>query len=81
MYICVNERNEKSIRLRLPNGLILNRLSAAVVSSALQEEKIDIPAQSLNILFREIKRYKVSHPEWKLVEVYNDEGKIVEIRL
>ena len=81
MYICVNESNEKSIRLRLPSGLILNRLSAIIVSIALKEEKVDISVESLNILFREIKRYKMTHPEWKLVEVYNDEGKTVEIRL
>ena len=81
MYICVNERNERSIRLRLPSGLILNRLSATIVSTALKEEKVNISAESLNILFREIKRYKATHPEWKLVEVYNNEGKTVEIRL
>ena len=81
MYICVNDQNEKPIRIHLPSGLILNRLSATIAAAALKEENVEISAESLNILFREIKKYKLTHPEWKLVEVHSDEGKSVEIIL
>ncbi len=81
MYICINKCSGKTIRLRLPSGLMPNRLSAAAISSSLTGKNLHISGKQLHILFRAIRSYKSIHPEWKLVEVYSHNGKIVEIVL
>ncbi len=81
MHIIVNESKGKSIKLRLPSRLALNGLSAALLSKALNNQNIVIAAKQLRILFRAIKKYKIKHPKWKLVEIYSHDGTFVEITL
>lgn len=79
MRITVNEGSGKSIRLCLPSGLVLNRLSAGFLSAKLKEQNVYISGKQLRILFRAIKGYKAAHPEWKLIEAHGSNGEIVEI--
>ncbi len=79
MHITVNEGGGKNIHLRLPNGLMLNRLSAMLLSAGLKDKNMNISGKQLHILFRAIKAYKATHPEWKLIEAHNHDGEIVEI--
>jgi len=79
MQITVRGYGGKQIRLRLPSGLVLNRLSAILLSAVLKNKDINISGKQLHILFREIKAYKATHPEWKLIEVHSHDGEIIEI--
>ena len=79
MNIIINEVGGKNIYLRLPGGLALNRISATLLSVKLKELHSSISSKQLRILFQAIKIYKRDHPEWKLVEVYGQDGETVEI--
>ena len=79
MRIIVNEWGGEKIHLRVPSGLALNGLSARLLSGSLKEKGMDISAKQLHILFRAIKAYKATHPEWKLVEVHSHDGDTVEV--
>ena len=81
MRIIVKENNGETIRLRLPSGLVLNRLSAMLLSAGLKDKKLNISAKQLHTLFRVIKAYKKEHREWKLVEGRSHDGEIVEIMM
>lgn len=81
MLITVNEGRRKSTHLHIPNGLVLNGLSAVFLSAKLKDRDMDISGKQLRILFRAIKVYKSTHPEWKLVEIHSHDGEIVEIML
>ena len=79
MNIIVNEVGGKNIHLRLPSGLVLNGLSANLLSVKLKDKNLNISSKQLRILFQAIKAYKTNHPEWKLVEVHGHDGETVEI--
>ena len=79
MRIVVKENEGKNINLRLPSGLVLSRLSAAIISSELKHKQVNISGKQLYTLFRAIKAYKKGHPEWKLVEVYGQDSSSVDI--
>ena len=81
MHIVVVERTGKMTRIRLPNGLLMNGLSAGFLSSKAKQKNISISASQLRILFRAIKRYKRTHPEWVLAEVNDHGGDTVKIML
>ena len=79
MYITVNESGGKDFHLRLPNGLVLNRLSASLLSVGLKGKNVNISGKQLRRLFRAVKIYKAAHPEWKLIEVNSHDGEMIEI--
>lgn len=81
MHITVNEYSGKRIRLSLPSGLVLNRLSASILSARLKKTSISLSAKQLHILFRAIKSYKASHPQWMLIEAESQGGDVVEIMI
>lgn len=79
MHITVNERGGKNIHLHLPSGLVLNRLSASLLSVGLKTKNVNISGRQLRRLFRAVRSYKAAHPEWTLLEVYSHNGEVVEI--
>jgi len=81
MQITVRGYGGKQIRLRLPSGLAMNRLSAGLFSASLRDKQIAVSGRQLSLLFSAARKYKKSHPEWKLVEVQARNGDSVEIIL
>lgn len=79
MYITVKERRGKNKGLYLPNGLVLNRLSARIISARWKDKNGNLSGKQLHVLFRAIKAYKKTHPDWKIVEVNSQNGETVEI--
>lgn len=71
----------KAMDLRLPTALALNGLTAMVFAPKLRQQGHDISAAQLRVFFREIRRYRRTHPEWDLVEVLSDGAEMVRIRL
>ena len=81
MRINITHRTGKITRLHLPQALVLNGISAALLSSSMRKKDVDISAKHLRTLFRAIKQYKRSHPDWKLMEVQSSNGEAIEIVL
>ena len=81
MRIIVHRPREKSIFLILPSAFALNGVSAAFFSAALRKKQVEISAQQLSALFSAIKSYKKTHPKWKLMEVQERNGNVIEIVL
>lgn len=79
MKIIVNREIGHGINLRLPTGLLLNSLTARIVCGFLNDKGVSIPHCQMNVLFREVERYRKKHPNWKLVEVDSADGEHVEI--
>lgn len=79
MRITVKERGGKNLHLCIPNGLVLNRLSAGILSAALKDKSPNISGRQLHILFRAIKTYKATHPQWRLAEVQSPNGEMIVI--
>ena len=67
--------------LLLPTGLLLNRLSARIVSHFLKKANISLTRSQAMSLIKAIKRYKRRHHKWKLVEVQGKNRDRVEIKL
>ena len=79
MKIIINRETGHGINLRLPTGLLLNGLTAKIVCGFLNDNGVSIPHSQMNVLFRELERYRKKHPDWKLVEVDSADGEHVEI--
>ena len=81
MDITVSPNGGKDIDLRLPTGLVINGLSAAVVSGKLKKNGLEISPKQLRVLFRAMKRYRTQHPEWVFIEVESHDGTVVKIEV
>ena len=81
MRIIITDSSGKKSRIRLPGSFLLNGLSAGFLSAKAKQKNISISASQLRILFRAIKRYKRTHPEWVLAEVNDHGGDTVKIML
>ena len=81
MEIVVESNSERTVRIPIPTGLVLNRFFAAVISSELKKKNVEIPPARLYRLFREIRKYKRRHPEWTLVDVQRTDGEHVTVKL
>lgn len=91
MQIRVDRPQHRRIRILLPNGLLMNRLTAFLIARAQKKsakeakgspEEPVLTARQLYALFREIKRLKkaLPTPEWNLVEVEGADGETVILR-
>lgn len=72
---------ERDIRLLLPTGLVLNGLSAQIVSLAMRKKDVRLSPAQLSGLFRELRRFKREHPDWVLVEAETASGEYITVRL
>lgn len=82
MKIHVMERGVQKINLRLPTGLLLNRVTAYLAPHFTKKnDGMPITGAQAYRLIRALKEYKAGHPEWVLVEVDSANGDHVEIRL
>ncbi len=81
MRIIVKELSGRNIRLRLPSGLVMNRLSATILAAKLKKYNVSLSRKQLYTLLRAVKAYKAQHPQWKVVEIHSSNGEYVEIVL
>lgn len=81
MRIIIIDVSGKKSRIRLPAGLLMNGLSARFLSAKAKQKSISLSVGQLRILFRALKRYKRTHPEWVLIEVNDHDGENVKIML
>lgn len=85
MRVYVNDNDGTNINIRIPTGLLLNRVTALVLSKVIEHlpgtESITLSKAQIYFLIKTLKKFKKSHPGWKLVEVHSAEGDVVEITL
>lgn len=81
MKIVVVNPPNKDIRLTIPTGLVLNRLTAAVAPKCLRNSGVSITGKQAAAFVRELNRFRRAHPEWVLVEVQSANGEYVKVKL
>lgn len=81
MRIIVETASSKSIRLRIPTGLIINPLTAWIAAKVTQENDVTLTYEQACALFAALKDFKRTHGEWKLVEIESANGDFVEITI
>ena len=70
--------DDLKLTLRLPTGLILNRLTAGIVCRKLKKEGIHLTRKQTVLFIKELKRYKKKHRDWNLVELEgSDEDSVI----
>lgn len=81
MHIIVRENSEHPFEISIPNRLVLNHLSAALLSPQLKKHQIPWNQRQLYHLMKVIQQYQKYYPEWVLLEAESADGEYVEIRL
>lgn len=80
MRIYVKDGKHK-IHLILPTGLVLNRLTAAIIGKASKTQEIPITKDQANQLFSVINQYRRAHKDWVLAEVDSADGTKIFVKL
>ena len=80
MRIRVKDK-EHNIRFWFPTGLFLSRPIAAAIAKGARDKGIPLTGKQLNVLFKDIKRYRREHKDWVLAEVDSKDGDKVFIKL
>lgn len=81
MKIIVTSSSHKNIRITLPTGLILNRLTARIVSKNAQQNGATLTYEQACGFISALKDFKRMNSGWKLIEVESAHGHHVEIIL
>ncbi|MBN7772991.1 hypothetical protein [Clostridium aminobutyricum] len=85
MRIYIRDKNGRRLYIPVPTRLIANRISAHMVSFAIQKalklEANPLGAADINRLFSELIRMKRKYRNFELVNVESAEGDLVIIKL
>ena len=73
--------DDLKLTLRLPTGLILNRLTAGIVCRKLKKEGIHLTRKQTVLFIKELKKYKKTHRDWNLVEISENDTDSVIIKI
>lgn len=73
--------DDLKLTLRLPTGLILNRLTAGIVCRKLKKEGIHLTRKQTVLFIKELKKYKKKHHDWNLVEVSENDTNSIVIKI
>ena len=84
MKIYIHEpKEEKDIRLAIPNGVIFNKLGAMIAGKVIEEntQENTITKEQLKRLMKEIKRYVKQFGHFDLVHIETSDGNFLKICL
>ena len=73
--------DDLKLTLRLPTGLILNRLTAGIVCRKLKKEGIHLTRKQTVLFIKKLKKYKKKHRDWNLVEVSENDTNSIVIKI
>lgn len=76
-----NTGNKKSIKIRIPSFLFLNRITAWIAAKFFRKIRENITSKQLYILIKEIRRFKRRNKKLQLVEITEASREYIEIRL
>jgi len=80
MHVYVNDGKTR-LRVILPTGLFLNRLTAQLAPKYLTPHGIDLAPEQILEFIKAIRAYKRSHPDWVLAQVRSADGAQVYVKL
>jgi len=69
---------------RFPTCLIANFITAGIIRRSLRKKGVSLSRKQTRAVIKEFKRYKRSHKDWNLVEVFTPSGSLtdtVEVKL
>ena len=72
---------EYHVRLRIPTGLVFNRLTAAAIAKEAGKYGVKLSPRQTCILIKALKEYRRTHPDWVLAEVRGADGEYVFVKL
>lgn len=75
MYIRL-EGPEKNLTLRIPAAIALNFVTANLLSG-----KSGMSPSQIREIFRILKKYRKTHPDWTFLEMWSKDGEHVVIKL
>ena len=81
MKIIVETAGSKSIRIRFPTGLVLNRLIALIASKAAQKNGFSLSFDQAYGCISALKDFKRSRGDWTFVEVTSANGDYIKISI
>ena len=61
--------DEHNFSLRIPNALVLNRMTDSLVCSRLEKNGITLTTQQLRTLLEALRTYRKTYKDWVFVEV------------
>lgn len=94
MRICVSD-DERQFKIIVPTWVMANGLSAFIIAHSINrtnkkkikkdpasfEEYSKVRASGVGKFFREVKKWRKAHPDFKFVEVHEKSGDLIEIFL
>ena len=80
MKLTVIEK-EHNIRLRIPTGLALNRVTGILICKAAQKHGVTLTPRQVGAFLEALHTYRKAHKDWVLVEVNSSNGEYVQIKL
>ena len=81
MIISLREKQGKDVRLVIPTGLALNRLTAFILPAALKKQGFALTRSQLLTLLTVLRECRKRNRGWKLIEAETADGSYVEITL
>lgn len=81
MKIVIKEAGERTIRISLPTGLLINRATALMLPAILKKKGIAISGEQAVRIVRCIRGCRRCRGDWKLLEIDGKNGDRVQISL
>ena len=73
------QNNQQEKRLLIPNGLLLNRLTAELAAKLLTMRGIRLSGSQIRKLMQDVKAVRKYHPGWVLLEAEDAGGEGIKI--
>ena len=81
MRIDIQTNQGRALKIVLPTGLALNRVTALIFPGALEKKGIHMTREQAIRIVQIIRRCRRNHSSWKLVEMKMEDGSCVDITL
>ena len=73
--------SEHSIHLRLPTGLVFNRLTLLAIPKTLRKHGITVTYKQAATFLKALNHYRRQHRDWNLVEADTSDGEHILVKL
>ena len=64
-----------------PTKLAFNRITAGIISRKLRKKGVNLTYKQTAFFIKEIARYKKDHSDWNIVEIKEEKGDTIVIRI
>ncbi len=81
MKININPGERSKLNIRIPTAIAFNPLTALFLCIKSRKNGTPVNYFKAVAFMRELRRYRRKHPEWGLLEITENDEKILEIRM